>query len=82
MPRCQHKNTVNNRQGNMSPPKPSYPTTGTPEYSNATETQEKDLKINFMKMIDVLTEKVNNMEEKRYWITISYLKNNHLQIQP
>lgn len=43
----------------MSPPELSYHTTASPEYSNITETQENDLKTNFMKMIEVLKEKMN-----------------------
>lgn len=48
-----------NNQGNILPQEPSYPTTGRPEYCNTTEAQEKDLKRNFMKMIDILKEGVN-----------------------
>lgn len=48
-----------NNQGNMLAQEPSYPTAERPEYCNTTEAQEKDLKRNFMKMIDILKEGVN-----------------------
>jgi hypothetical protein len=54
MLRCQCKNTTNNRQGNMSPPKPRYPTITTPGYSNTAEARENDPKIKFIKIIEVL----------------------------
>lgn len=37
MPRDQCKNTINNRQDNMSPPEYSYHTTAGQEYSNTAE---------------------------------------------
>ena len=42
----------------MAPPEPSYLTTVRPEHSNTAEAQENDLKNNFMKMIEVLKEKM------------------------
>jgi hypothetical protein len=41
MVKGQCKNTVNNSQGNMAPPDPSYPTKASPEYPNTSEFQEK-----------------------------------------
>lgn len=43
----------------MLPTKLSYPTTVSPEYPNTAETQEKNLKTNFMKMIVALKEEVD-----------------------
>ena len=60
MPNLQCQNAINNGQGNMVPTEPSYPRTATPEYSGATGSQENDLKNNFMKMIDVLKEKIKH----------------------
>ena len=48
MPRCQHKNTINNSQDNMSPLEPSNPTTAGPEYSNIAEAQDKDFKTEYV----------------------------------
>lgn len=59
LPTGQHENTINNRQGNMLPPKPSQPTTESPKYSNSAETQENDLKTNFMKMKEVSKEVID-----------------------
>lgn len=44
MPRYQHKNIIYNIQGNISPLKPSNPTTVGTEYSKIAEAQAKDLK--------------------------------------
>jgi hypothetical protein len=38
----------------MAPPEPSCPMTTRPDYFNTAETQENDLKTNFMKLIEVL----------------------------
>ena len=59
MPRNQGKNTINNSQGNMIPPESSYPTTGSPGYSNIAEAQDDDPKTNCMKMIEVFKEEMN-----------------------
>ena len=59
MTKGQCKNTVNNSQGNMAPSETIYPITASPEYSNTAETEENDLKINHMKMIEGLKEKMN-----------------------
>ena len=40
----------------MSPSKPKHPATTSTEYSNTAESQEYNLKTNFMKMIEVLKE--------------------------
>ena len=46
--------TIHNSQGIMSPLEPSYLTTADPEHPNIAEAQEKDLKTNYMKMIETL----------------------------
>ena len=38
---------------------PSYPTMASPGYSSTVEAQEKDLKINYMKMREILKEDIN-----------------------
>lgn len=43
----------------MPTPEPSHHTTTSPEYSNTTKVQVNDLKSNFMKMIHVLKEEIN-----------------------
>ena len=43
----------------MSLLEPSYATTAGHEYSNLAETQEKDLKTNYRKMMELLKEKMN-----------------------
>ena len=43
----------------MSPPEPSYRTAASPDYSNTTKAKENELKINFMKIIEVLKEEIN-----------------------
>lgn len=43
----------------MSPPDLSYLTTASPEYSNTAEAQTKDVKSNYMKIIEFLKEEVN-----------------------
>lgn len=59
IPKLQCKNTVNNVQGNMSPPKPSQPITARLEYFNTPETQESNAKTNFITIIDVLKDEIN-----------------------
>ena len=49
----------------MSLLEPHYPTKAHNEYSNTAETQEKYLKTNSMKMIEILKEKVKkSLKEK------------------
>jgi hypothetical protein len=48
MPRCQHKNTINNTQDSIFPLEFNNPTTTGPEYYNIAEAQNKDLKIPFV----------------------------------
>lgn len=48
------KNTTNNRQDNLSPLELSNP-----EYSSTAEAHDKDLKMAFMNMIEVLKEEKN-----------------------
>lgn len=73
MPRDHNKDTINNSLGNMSLQVPSYPTTTSPEYSIIAEAQENILKINFMKMIQILKEEEVNKfikeskENKNNW---------------
>lgn len=45
-------------KANVSPPEPNYSTIARPEHSNTSETQENDLKVNIIKMIEGLKEKV------------------------
>jgi len=54
MPTCQSNNTLNNGQGKVAPPEHSYNTILGPGYSKVVEAQEKDLKIAFLKLIEVL----------------------------
>ena len=66
MCRCHHKNEHNNSQDKMPPLEPSYPTPVGPKYSNIGEAQEKYLKVNYVKMIEVLKEKINkSLKESR-----------------
>jgi hypothetical protein len=43
----------------MSPWEPSYCTTPGPGYSSTVEAQEKDLKINYIKMREIFKEDIN-----------------------
>ena len=43
----------------MSPLKFSNPTTASPEYCDIADTQEKDLNLTFMNIIEVLKEEIN-----------------------
>jgi hypothetical protein len=52
MTRGQGKNTIDNSQGSMPPPGPSYPTTASPGLSSTAEAQEYDLKHNLIKMTE------------------------------
>ena len=65
MPKGQHKNSIRKTQNNMSPPEPSHLTTALSEHSNIPEAQGKDLKTNFMKMIEVLKEKTNKYKHRK-----------------
>lgn len=56
----------------MSPIHPSYSTTEVPKYPDIPETQEKHLKINCMKMIEILKEEIDKCllkihENTKYW---------------
>lgn len=64
MPRGQHKNIINNSQDNMAPPEPSYSTTASSEHSDTVEAQENNLKINFMKRMEVLKEEINKLPKE------------------
>lgn len=57
MCRCLCKNAFNNTKSNMAPGEPSGSTTARPEYPNAEEAEENNLKNNFMKMIKALKRK-------------------------
>lgn len=50
---------INNSQGNISQPEPSYSTTAGFKYFNTAEAQGKDPKTNLMKVIEVLKEEIN-----------------------
>ena len=43
---------------------PSYPSRTDPEYSSTAEAQEKDLKTNYLEMIEVLKKKMNKSLNK------------------
>lgn len=58
MPRGQHQNKINNSQNHMSKTEPRYPTTAIPILQNSRNT-EKYLKINFIKMFEVLNEEIS-----------------------
>lgn len=61
MTKHQHKNkTINNNQGNMSPLEEILTTTIRTEYFNTSDTQENDIKINYVKMMDVFKEEWEN----------------------
>jgi hypothetical protein len=49
MIKSHHKNTINNRQGNVAPPELNYSTT--PGYSNTDETQDNGLKHKIIKKV-------------------------------
>lgn len=49
----------------MSPLVLTYPTTASLEYPNTAEPQENDLKINFIKMLEVLKEEINKSLKKK-----------------
>jgi aspartate/methionine/tyrosine aminotransferase len=51
--------TINNSQGNIASPEPSYPTTANLEYLNTAEAQKNYLKTNLMKTIEVFKEEIN-----------------------
>ena len=59
---------MNNSQDNMSPLEASNPTT---ENCNRAESQEKDLKIAFMNMIEVFKEEVSKSLKETYKNTSS-----------
>ena len=49
----------------MASPESSYPTTARPEHSNAAETQENDLKTNFMKFLkEGMKDSLKEIKEK------------------
>lgn len=48
----------------MSPQEAQYPTKAHSAYSNISETQENYLKINFMKIIEVIKEEMNKPLEE------------------
>lgn len=61
--RDQHRNTISHSQGNMSLPQPQDSDIVHTEYSNTAEAQEYNLKINFIKMINI-QENTNNGRKK------------------
>lgn len=58
--KCQCKNRINNRKGNMTPPKSSYPMTGRSEKSSAAEAQVNYHKNNSMKIMEILKEEMKS----------------------
>lgn len=65
MPKYQYTNTINKSQGSMSPLDSIYLITGGSEYPRPAEAQQKYLNINYMKMIQVLKEKMNKSLNER-----------------
>lgn len=59
MPKYQGKNKTKNSTENMSPLESCHSTSESPEYSNTGEVQENNLKINIVKIIDILKEQMN-----------------------
>ena len=59
MAKGQHKNTVNNGQGNTAPKELNYVTTASPGHPNTAEAQENDLQSNLIKMIEAFKEETN-----------------------
>lgn len=55
MPRHQYENIINYGQNNMSPIEPSN------KYCKVIKIQDKDLKIGFVNVIEVLKEKMSNL---------------------
>jgi len=53
------KKTINESQGNVTPPENSYSTTARLGYPNTTEAEENDLKSNLIKMIEAFKEEMN-----------------------
>lgn len=66
IPRHQHKNKINNSQINRSPWEPTKPTIAGSDYFNIAETQEKDLKIAIMNIIEVLKMNKSPKEIQNY----------------
>lgn len=68
MYRNQYKNKSNNSQGNISTVASSYPMIVGHKYCNIAEAHVKDLKTNYIKMIEVLKEEknksLNEIQEK------------------
>lgn len=58
MSKCQCKNIIIRRKGNVTSPKPSYPTTARPEQVNRVEAHKNDLKNDFVKIMEVLKEEI------------------------
>lgn len=59
MPRRQHKTTMNNSKYTMSPPQPSNAITAGYQYCDIGKEQDRNLKIVFMTMKEVLKEEIN-----------------------
>jgi hypothetical protein len=55
---------VNNSQGNMSPSELSHFSTVSTEYPNTAEAQENELKINFIKITEILKKEINKSLKK------------------
>lgn len=51
-------NTINNRMSNMELSKPIYPKTARPEHSSAADAQGNNLRNNFTKKIEILSEEM------------------------
>lgn len=56
----QCRDTIKNTLGNMTPLEPSSPTSTSLGYSNTAGAEKHYLKSNTMKMIEIITEEMNN----------------------
>jgi hypothetical protein len=64
MARGEGKNISNRNQGYLAPSEPSFPTTVSPGYPNATEKQDSDLKSHLMMMIEDFKDINNSLKKK------------------
>lgn len=75
----QHENEINYSQDNIFPLEHNSTIAG-PEYCTISETQERDLKVAFMSIIEVLTKELNEFLKQSYkntnsvWIRIKQFK--------
>lgn len=63
MARGQHKNTINNTQGNMTSAEISHLPTARPRHSNTAEEQENDFKSNLMKTVKEMNKSLQKLRK-------------------